>query len=176
MLIIVANVLVLVVTIILLYYVTSGAPYLPTTDENVLKMVKFASMKRGQKILDVGSGDGRIVIAFAKAGAEAHGFEINPILVWMSRRNIKRAGLQGKAFIHFVNFWKRDFSPYDLVIVYQITHLMKKFQKKFEKELRPGTKILCNSFFLPDWKEEKKDKPLFLYTKMKGKNSMATGK
>ena len=83
-----------------------GAPFEPTSDRKLKIMMKLAKVKKGEKAVDHGSGDGKIVIALAKAGAEAHGYEINPLLVLFSRYKIKKAGLKGKAFIHWKNFWK----------------------------------------------------------------------
>jgi Protein-L-isoaspartate carboxylmethyltransferase len=92
--------LIIVFDMLVLWFVLRGAPYIPTKREGVIKMLKLARVRPGCKALDIGSGDGRLVIALAQAGAEAHGCEINPVLVWWSRRKIKAAGLEGRAFIH----------------------------------------------------------------------------
>src|SRR3989338_878500 len=92
-------VLVIALDVVIVMHLLRGAPYLPTHRESVAKMIELAQVRPADKMVDLGSGDGRIVIAFAKQGIEAHGYEVNPLLVWWSRKNIQRAGLDGRAFI-----------------------------------------------------------------------------
>ncbi len=80
-----------------------GAPFVPTDEATVSRMVELSNARSGERAADVGSGDGRIVIGLAKAGAEAHGFEINPFLVLWSRRQVRRAGLSDRATIHWTS-------------------------------------------------------------------------
>ena len=75
--------------LILLRSIINGAIYYPSEKKNVEVIVKFLNIKPGEKIADLGSGDGRIIIALARAGAEAHGYEVNPFLVRQSRKKIK---------------------------------------------------------------------------------------
>jgi len=123
-----------------------GAIYFPTSGENIAAIVRFAEIIPGQKIADLGSGDGRILIVLARAGAEAHGYEINPILVYRSRRAIKKAGLQGGAFVHWKSFWKVDTSSYSTVVVYGIPFIMDALGTKLKHELSPGAKVISNVF------------------------------
>src|SRR5271157_336594 len=119
-----------------------GAPFQPSSNRALKNIMELAKLKKGQKMADLGSGDGKIVIEFAKRGAEAHGFEINLILVWISRLRIKRLGLQDKAFIHWKNFFKQDFSDFDIITSFQIVYLMPGLEVKLKKELRKGAKII----------------------------------
>ena len=73
-----------------------GAIYDPSTQEESRVMAEVADVQPGDRAVDLGSGDGRVVIALALRGAEAHGFEVNPILVAVSRRKIREQGLEGK--------------------------------------------------------------------------------
>ena len=73
-----------------------GAIYVPTEKERVKKMVEFLKIKPGQAVVDLGAGDGRLLIALAKAGAKAYGYEVDPFLVTSARENIKQAGLRGQ--------------------------------------------------------------------------------
>jgi len=147
----------------LIWLVWNGAPFVPTKRATVDRMVAVAGVKPGDRALDIGSGDGRIVIALAKAGAEAHGIDNNPLLVWWSRWNIRKAGLSGRAFIHWGNFWHHDFSPYDVVTLFGITQIMRRLERKLEKELKPGSRVVSNSFQFPTWKNVRKDDAVFVY-------------
>ena len=142
-----------------------GAINIPTTEKRVEQMIGFLNLDSIKKAADLGSGDGRLVIALARAGVEAHGYEINPFLVLLARKNIKKAGLENKAFVYFKNFWLEDLGKFDAVIVYGMKHMMKKMEKKFEKELRPGTQIVSNYFALPTWHLDKENERIYLYVK-----------
>src|SRR3990167_10270805 len=108
---------------LILYALIFGAPYAPVADNRIRTMIKLLRLKKNDKLVDLGSGDGRIVIAFAKLGIESHGYEINPVLVAISRFRIRRLGLQNKAAIHFKDFWIVDLSEYNLVGLYGIAHM-----------------------------------------------------
>jgi ribosomal protein L11 methylase PrmA len=128
-------------------------------------MIKLAKIKKGDKAVDLGSGDGRIVIALAKAGAEAHGYEINPFLVWYSRYKIKKAGLKGKAFIHRKSFWKINFKQFDVIMMFQFHTIMDKLKKKLKKELKPKARVVSYYWKFPKWKPNKKIDNIYLYKK-----------
>ncbi len=142
-----------------------GAVFASSTPEIIEKMMAFANIKPGEKTADIGSGDGRLVIAMAQRGAKAHGYEINPLLVWLARYNIKKAGLQGKAFIHWQNLWRVDFSEFEVVTVYGISYMMKKLETKLKKELKPGARAVSKYFTFPTWQPSKKENNIYLYIK-----------
>lgn len=136
-----------------------GAPFVQTKDTALQTMIELAKVKPTDTAADLGSGDGKIVITLAKKGIETHGYETNPILVFKSRRAIKKAQLEKKAFIHWKSFWKQDLSSYSLIMVYGIPYIMEDLEKKLKKELSFGARIISNTFIFPHWKEdEKKDK------------------
>lgn len=140
-----------------------GAPFEPTRNKKVKKMIKLAKIKKGDRAVDLGSGDGRIVIALAKSGANAHGYEINPILVLLSRWRIKRAGLKGKAFIHWKNFWNVNFRKYNVVMLFQFHTIMDRLGKKLRKELKSKSRIISYYWKFPKWKPNKKIENIRLY-------------
>ena len=114
---------------------------------------------------DLGSGDGRIVIEFAKKGIESHGFEINPFLVWISKRKIKKAGLENKAFIHKGSFWKKNFNEFNVVTIFGIDYIMKSLEKKLQKELPFNGKVISNAFKFPNWTPEIEKDYTYCYVK-----------
>lgn len=155
----------LIFSIMFLQSIIKGAPYIPIRDRALKKMIEFADIKPGQKAVDLGSGDGRIVIALANAGAIAYGYEINPILVWWTKYRIKKEGLEGKAFVYRKSFWNEDFSSFDIVTLFGIRKIMKELEGKLDKELKPGAKIMSFGFSFPDWTPIKKEEAVFLYKK-----------
>ncbi len=143
--------------------VWGGAPYVPSRTSSVEKMILLGDIQPGEKTADLGSGDGRVVIAMAECGAEAHGFENNPVLVLVARRNIRKAGLTGKAFIHWKNFWNADFANFDVISVYAMPYIMGRLYRKIKKEMRPGSRIVSNAFEFKHETPVKKDKGIYLY-------------
>ena len=140
-----------------------GAIYVPTEKERIKTIIRFAEIKPGEKAVDLGSGDGRLVIALAKAGAEAHGYEINPLLVWKARKDISKAKIENKAFIHWKSFWQEDLSDFDVVVIYGISHIMRRLEKKLKGELKKDARVICNAFNFPNWTQIKKEDGVYLY-------------
>ncbi|EKD65056.1 MAG: hypothetical protein ACD_50C00204G0002 [uncultured bacterium] len=140
-----------------------GAPFVPASRKNVETMVQLTGVAKGDKTVDLGSGDGRVVIAMAKQGVIAHGYEINPFLVLWSRLMILKNGLRGKAFIHWGSFWQVDLSSYDIVTLYGISYIMGKFEEKLKRELKPGAKVASNIFKFPSWRHLKEKNGVYLY-------------
>ncbi len=129
-----------------------GAIYMPTPHEVVAKIVELAKVVPGRKIVDIGSGDGRILIALAKAGSDTTGYEINPALVFLSRRRIIKAGLERRARVCWKSFWKEDLSKFDTVVVYGYPPIMKKLGDKLSREMKPGAKVISLVYPFPGWK------------------------
>lgn len=140
-----------------------GAIYDPSTPEKTRVIAEVAGVAPGERAVDLGSGDGRVVIALARRGAEAHGWEVNPLLVLRSRRNIRRAGLEGRAFIHWGSFWKADLSGYDLVTVFQVGFIMARLEAKLRRELKPGSRVVSHYWRFPTLRAERGWADVYLY-------------
>jgi hypothetical protein len=140
-----------------------GAYFAGTGDERLNNILKLAQVKPGQKTIDLGSGDGRVVIALAQAGARAVGVELNPWLVFKSRRLIKQASLDHQAAILRQDMWSCDLSPYNLVTVYGIGYIMADLEKKLKTELKPGSKVISVYFKFPNLKPKKTLGEVYLY-------------
>jgi ribosomal protein L11 methylase PrmA len=140
-----------------------GAVYLPSSNGKVKQMLDMVHIKPGMKTADLGSGDGRIIIAMAEKGAVAHGYEINPFLVLWSQYRIRKRKLQKNAVIHWGNFWSENYSSFDVVVIYGIFYIMEEVGKKLSKELKPGSLIVSNGFPIPGWKYIKKENALYVY-------------
>jgi protein-L-isoaspartate O-methyltransferase len=148
---------------ILLRPMLRGAIYFPTTTRSVEVMMELLHPVPGEKIADIGSGDGRILIALAERGAEAHGYEINPVLVWRSRRAVRARGLEGLAHVHWKDLWRVDLAPFNAVIVYGFPNIMRGLEAKLRKELRPGARVISNVYSFPGWKPAGKQERVYLY-------------
>ena len=142
-----------------------GAPFDTTSRKTLQKMIKLAKIKKGDKVADLGSGVGTIVIKLARNPLvkEAHGYEINPFFVWISRKRIRRLGLEKKAFIHQKNFMKADFSKYNVIFIFQIWYVMNWLESKLKKSMKKGSKVVSNTWKFKNWKPKKKDGNAYLY-------------
>lgn len=133
-----------------------GAPYDITRKKSLKNIIKLVNLKSGDKIAELGSGDGRVCIALAKSKPQSkftiHGYEINPILVWISKRRIKKLNLQNKIKIHWENFWNVNLSEFNKIIFFQFRSITKRLEEKFRMELKPKAKIISHNWKLPNWK------------------------
>uniref|UniRef100_A0A452I7M8 ATP synthase subunit C lysine N-methyltransferase n=2 Tax=Gopherus agassizii TaxID=38772 RepID=A0A452I7M8_9SAUR len=125
-------------------------PFVPATSaqiENVLKMLQY----RSGSLVDIGSGDGRIVIAAAKEGFKAVGYELNPWLVWYSRYRAWREGMHHNAKFYISDLWKVSFSQYTNVVIFGVPQMMPQLEKKLEKELDHNARVVACRFPFPHW-------------------------
>ena len=156
-----------VLSIILAYFFVIpfffGAPYEPSRGKALKSIIKFANPKPEDKIAELGSGDGRICISLAKLCTNVSGFEINPFLVWISRRKIKKLGLQNKIKIYWKNFFKEDLSKYNKIVMFQFNTITNKLSKKFKRELKPGSIIVSHWWKLSGWEIKKQEGRVYLY-------------
>jgi len=133
-------------------------PFVPSPQEVVDKMIELAGVKKGDVVFDVGSGDGRIVIAAAKKGAKAVGFEIDGDLVKESRDNIRKAGVQELGEIRQQDILTVDFSPASVVTMYLLPDVNLKLRPNLLKQLKPGSRVVSHSFDMGDWQPDKVEK------------------
>lgn len=152
------------ISILLSYSLLRGAPYAGVGKERLRTMMELLNLKRGKLFVDVGSGDGRIVIEAANRGLTSYGIEINPLLVAISLWKIKKLKLKN-ATIVLKDLWKQDFSKYDYVSIWGTSHMMKLLEKKLQKELKPGAKVVSNHFKFPNWQPKKTKNDVYLYVK-----------
>ncbi len=140
-----------------------GAIYDPSTSEETRRIAELANVRPGEKAADLGSGDGRVVIALALKGAEAHGYEVNPVLVLISRRNIRRMELAGRAFIHWGSFWRRNLSRFSLITVFQVGFVMGRLEAKLRRELSQGSRIVSHYWRFPGLLPERTEGNMYRY-------------
>jgi len=132
------------------------APYYPTPEIIVEKMLRLGELKAGEKMFDLGSGDGRIVIIAAqKFKADSTGVEFDDALYKQSMEKIKTLGLSAMARIIHGDLLKQDYASADLLTVYLLPMSNDKVTPILEKQLKKGTRIVAHDFEFSAWKPEK---------------------
>lgn len=148
----------------------SAAPWVPVSKKDLKRVLLLAALKNGDILYDLGSGDGRAIIkAVQNYQIRAVGFELSILLYLWAKLNIWILGLNKQAKVKFRNFFKEDLGQADVIICFLMPKAMGKLRDKFEKELRPGVRIVSYSFSVPGWQPVKidrpapRDKPIYLY-------------
>jgi hypothetical protein len=124
--------------------------WVPTPDTLVAKMLEIAKVTAKDFVMDLGSGDGRTVIAAAKIGARAVGIEYNPDMVELSKRNATKEGVTDKAQFMKADLFETDFSKATVITMFLLPDINLKLRPKI-LDLKPGTRIVSNSFTMGDW-------------------------
>ena len=132
-------------------------PYVPATSkqiENVIKMCKHhqSPSKKIEKLIDLGSGDGRIVLAAAKNGFACTGVELNFWLVLYSKIAAVLHGLRGSANFKRIDLWKTNLSDYDKIVIFGVAEMMPTLKEKLFREMKEESKVIACRFPMPDWK------------------------
>ena len=130
----------------------SLAPYEGSRPAVIRAMLTLAGVEQGDLVFDIGSGDGRIAIMAAEQfKARGVGIELDETLVAVSRQNIQEKGLQDRVHIIHANALDVDLSPADVVTLYLTTRGLETLRPHLERTLRPGTRVVCNTFEIPGW-------------------------
>jgi len=133
-------------------------PFVTTPDEVVLRMLQLADTRPEDVVVDLGSGDGRIVIAAAqKFGARGVGVEIDAGLVAKSRENAARAGVAQRVSFVQGDVLAADISAASVVTVYLLPGLINRLQPKFLERLQPGTRIVSHAFTMTSWGPDRRE-------------------
>jgi len=126
-------------------------PFVITPTNVVTAMLDLAKVAPGDRLIDLGSGDGRIVLAAAQRGATGIGIEIDANLVDRSRESARRLKLEDRATFVTQDLFETDFSNADVVTLYLLPDVNKRLAPKFLATLRPGTRIVSHDYGLGDW-------------------------
>jgi precorrin-6B methylase 2 len=131
-------------------------PYVPTTEQAVQAMLKLAGVKKTDVVYDLGCGDGRIVVAAAKTyGARGVGIDINPERIKEAQENAKKAGVENLVRFEENDLFQASFKEATVVTLFLLPQINLKLRPKLLSELKPGTRIVSNTFDMGDWKPEK---------------------
>jgi SAM-dependent methyltransferase len=124
--------------------------WVPTPDALVERMLDMAKVTDRDYVVDLGSGDGRTVIAAAKRGAQAVGIEYNGDMVEIAKRNAQAAGMAGKATFQQGDIFATDFSKATVVTMYLLSSLNLKLRPTLLK-MKPGTRLVSHAFTMAEW-------------------------
>ncbi|GAC1387144.1 MAG: hypothetical protein NVS1B7_5710 [Candidatus Saccharimonadales bacterium] len=143
------------------FVILFGAPFLPTLGAQVPKALDLIDMKPGETLIELGSGDGRVLLAAAERGLNAIGYELNPFLVIYSRIKVFKYRKQIK--IIWGNFWNVNLPECDGIFVFLLQPYMNKLDKKIIQECSKPVKLVSFAFTIPEKKVHVRDKGMFLY-------------
>lgn len=144
------------------WFAGTHAPYVPTKMDQILKILKLAGVKKGRKFYELGSGDGRVVLAAASLGAESIGIEQSWMRVLYSLykgRSFKKA-----RFLHG-NIFSKNYSDADVIYIYLLHKGVALLEQKLNKELRIGAVVITQTYHFPNWKPFKKSGNFWFYRK-----------
>jgi len=129
--------------------------WVPTPQALVDKMLDMAKVTPADFVMDLGSGDGRTVITAAKRGVRALGVEYNPDMVALAQGNAAREGVSGRASFVKADLFKTDFSKATVITMFLLPDINLKLRPQILR-LKPGTRVVSNSFTMGDWKADEK--------------------
>lgn len=141
-----------------------GGAWSPTSMRRVRAMLDAARLQPGETLVDLGAGDGRVIITAAREkGARAVGVEIDPLRYALCRLRIALGGLSGKASVLWSNFFDVDLRDADVVTFFLSQAAADKLAPKFRAELKPGARIVSHQRPLPGWTPVRVDEEHQLY-------------
>ncbi|NLV18384.1 MAG: class I SAM-dependent methyltransferase [Bacteroidetes bacterium] len=124
--------------------------WIPTPERNVNNMLDLAGVNRNDFLIDLGSGDGRLVIEAARRGAEARGIEFNPDMVEYAKRNAVENGVSDKVEFIQGDLFEADLSEATVITMFLLNSINLRLRPKL-LDLKPGTRIVSNTFDMEEW-------------------------
>lgn len=138
-----------------------GAPYLPTLSPQVMTALKLAGLKPGNTMLELGCGDGKVLVEAAKMGFNVVGYELNPILVviaWLRTRRYRK-----QVHIIWGNFWHKSWPEAQAIFVFLLPRYMGKLDKKCIQYKYKPVKLISFAFAIPGKLAAQQDNGVFQY-------------
>jgi SAM-dependent methyltransferase len=138
-----------------------GAPYLPTLRPQVGAALELVDLKPGQTLIELGCGDGRVLVAAAQRGANAVGYELNPLMAaiaWLRTRRYRR-----QVTIIWNNFWRTEWPPAEVIFAFLLPRYMSKLDKKCMQYSHKPVKLASFAFQIPGKPPSIQKQGVFLY-------------
>jgi SAM-dependent methyltransferase len=126
-------------------------PYLGTRPEVVARMLDMAGVGAGDRMLDLGTGDGRILIAAARRGASGTGIDIDPVLIGEARAAAQAAGVADRTRFVTRDLFAMPLGGHDVVAMFLLPRVNLKLRPALLRQLAPGTRIVSHAFDMGDW-------------------------
>lgn len=137
-----------------------AAPWVPVFKKDIERILRLAEVKDDDLVYDLGSGDGRVVVALANnSEAQITGYEVSFIPYLWSKIKVLLLGLSKRVEIRYADFLSRDLSQASVIFCFLTPMAMKKLEPKFRKELKKGTRVISYSFSIHGWQPVMVDKP-----------------
>lgn len=124
-----------------------GAPFLPARRRDVEDAITIAKLTPQDVVVDLGSGDGRFLVAAARQGARVIGYELNPFLVWWSRFQLRS---YKNAHVYRKNMFEADLGKVTVIFIFQMGHVMPRLAEKIQKEA-PTARLISVAFDVPGY-------------------------
>lgn len=138
-----------------------GAPYLPTLTPQVAAALELANVKQGQTLLELGCGDGRVVVAAAQKGYKVVGYELNPILAAIAW--IRTTRYRNNVQIIWGDYWQKPWPEAQAIFVFLLPKYMDKLNKKIESYSHRPINLVSFAFEIPKLKPTRQKSGVFLY-------------
>ena len=138
-----------------------GPPYLPTLTKQMQIALKLADLQSGQTLLELGCGDGKVLVAAAQQGVSAIGFELNPLLVIVCKLRCWR--YRKLVTVKWANFWTRPWPPTDVIFIFGLPRLMQKLDTKVIQYNHKPVKLISFAFAIPGKHPSQKKGGVFRY-------------
>lgn len=129
-----------------------GSPWAPTRPARAKRMLEFAGLRKGETVLDLGCGDGAILIAAVEqfGASKAIGYDINPVVLFMGNLRIRFRRLSKLIRLERKNIFTSDIPQVDVVATFLIPNTMRKMKRRLAEQLEPDTRIVSRGFQFPD--------------------------
>jgi len=129
-------------------------PYVPTPLDVVNRMLDMAKLTKDDHHIDLGSGDGRIVITAAKRGARSMGIDLNPVRIGEANENAKKAGVSDRVTFVQGNLFEMDISKANVLTMYLLQSVNLQLRPKILSDLQPGSRVVSHAFSMNDWEAD----------------------
>ncbi len=134
-----------------------AAPWVPTWAKDYSRILSLAHVQNGEQVLELGAGEGRLVLQFAKTpAAQVIGYELSLLpfaIAWLRTRKFRP-----RVQMRMADFFRADYNRADVIFCFLTPPAMRKLKVKFEQECRPGTRIISYTFSIPGWTPDVMDK------------------
>jgi len=154
----------LTVFVTYVYAAITAAPWVPTKSGNLDEIIQAGGFKKGDKVYELGCGDGRLVFAAAKKGAHAKGYEVSLLVFLLAKLKWLFSENKRNSKIFLKSFWSANLTDADVIFIYLMPGVNKRLAKKFKEELRKGSKIVSCAFEIENLEPKK-----IIETKLKTK-------